>query len=499
MAIKSFLAVDMGASSGRHVLGKFDGKKLDLEEIYRFNNGPIQMMNSYFWNLPGLWSDVLEGLKKAGSCYQKSIQSIGVDTWGVDFAFLTKKGEILGNPYCYRDSRTDGAMDRAFAKVSRSDIFDKTGLQFMQFNSLYQLFVMREANSPLFDIADRFLMIPDIFHWLLSGVPSNEFTDSTTTQCFDPQKNDWAWDLLKRFDIPVGLFRSVSAPGTILGGLLPSIQESTGLTSTKVVLPGSHDTASAVMSVPSSSPVGMTDWAYISLGTWALMGVESAQPYVNETVAKLNFTNEGGVGGTTRVLKNICGLWLIQECRRNWNEQRKNATPLDWEDLNKWAASAKQLVSFIDPDARDFLGPTNMPEAIRSYTERTGQQVPSTEGEILRVALDSIAMKFRQTLEKCEEITNQKIKTIHIVGGGTKNRLLCQAAADATNCRVVTGPVEATAIGNIMMQAVASGEVANIVEARQIIRNSFEVEEYLPKEAAKWEDAFPRFRAIVQQ
>lgn len=502
MTAKTYLAVDMGASSGRHVVGHFDGKKLRLEEIYRFANGPIGMNNSFFWNLPGLWSDVLNGLRIAGARYSNSLGSVGVDTWGVDFGLFSSKGELLGNPYCYRDARTDGAIERAIEKVSRQEIFDQTGLQFMQFNSLFQLFVMKEMQSPVLDIADRFLMMPDIFHWLLSGLKSNEFTNATTSQCFDPRKKNWAFDLLDKFGLPTGLFRPTSPPGTILGKLQKSVQEETGLINARVVLPGTHDTASAVLAVPTTSAVGETDWAYISLGTWALMGLESADPVVNETVARLNFTNEGGAGSTTRLLKNICGLWLIQECRRNWNAQGKKnekGEPLDWEDLNKMAASASPLISFINPDAREFLGPTNMPEAIRSFTEKSGQSVPVKEGEILRTILDSLAMRFRHVLGMCEQISGNKIKTIHIVGGGIQNRLLCQAAADATGCRVVAGPIEATAIGNIMMQAIAAGDVASIPEARALIRESFPVVEYEPQNTAIWDDAWPRFLNMIEK
>lgn len=501
MTKKTFLAVDMGASSGRHLLGHFDGQRLELEEIHRFINGPIPMNNNFYWNLTGLWSEVLTGLRKASGVCGDSLQSVGVDTWGVDFGLLSQKGELLGTPYCYRDPRTDGAMERAFQIIARKDIFAQTGLQFMQFNSLFQLLVMKEVHSPLLDCADHFLMMPDLFHWLLSGVPANEFTNATTTQCYNPQTGDWAWDLLGQLGIPTNIFKPTSAPGSVIGCLQSSVRKETGLGNVNVVLPGTHDTASAVMAVPSISPIGQADWAYISLGTWALMGIESPVPIVNSTVEKYNFTNEGGIANTTRILKNICGLWLIQQCRENWIKSGKtesDGSPLDWETLNKWTAAVQPCQSFIDPDHRDFLSPTNMPEAIREFTKRTGQTVPQSEGQILRTALDSIAMKFRQVIEICEEISGKKIKTIHIVGGGTKNKLLCQAAADASGRLVITGPVEATAIGNIMMQAIASGDVAGILEARQIIRNSFEVHEYEPKETKRWDDAYSRYQQVLQ-
>ncbi|MGL6226863.1 MAG: rhamnulokinase [Thermoguttaceae bacterium] len=502
MMQKTYLAVDMGASSGRHILGHFDGSKITLEEVYRFENGPVDLGGSLYWNLPGLWSHVQNGLRAAKSRATAPIVSVGVDTWGVDYALLGRGNVLLGNPYAYRDARTDGIMEKAFEIVSRNDIFRQSGLQFMQFNTLFQFLAMKGSNSPLLDVAESFLMIPDLFHWLLSGVKSNEFTNATTTQFYDPIARDWAKPLLESFGLPTDLFGAISAPGTVLGPLRKSVEQETGLNGLKVVLPGSHDTASAVMSVPTNSPIGKTDWCYISLGTWALLGIESPQPVVNSTVSGLNFTNEGGVGGTTRILKNICGLWLIQECRRTWVQQgRKNTSgnPWDWEDLNRLSAVARPLVSFINPDAREFLSPSDMPEEIRQFCKKTGQTVPENEGAVLRCALDSIAMKFRHVLEMCEKISGTRIETVHIVGGGTKNVQLCQAAADATGRRVLTGPIEATAIGNLMMQAVAAGDVKDIQEAREVIRQSFDVAEFVPglEQAKAFDEAYERFLAIV--
>ena len=494
MATKSYLAIDMGASSGRHIIGHFDGKRLNLEEVYRFENGPVEMAGSLYWNFPGQWGHVAAGLQAAGALYGANIVSVGVDTWGVDFGLLGRNDTLLGIPFCYRDPRTDGAMERAFEIVSRDDIFANTGLQFMQFNTLYQLLAMKWAHSPVLDMAERFLMMPDLFHWLLSGVKANEFTNSTTTQFYNPLTGNWAVNLLERFGLPTDIFAPVTMPGTVLGKLTPNVAKASGLSAANVVLPGTHDTASAVMAVPTSRPTGQTDWCYISLGTWALLGVETEKPIVNAQVAEFNFTNEGGVGNTMRLLKNISGLWLIQECRRVWNQAGRN---WDWEHLNALAANAPSLAAFINPDEREFLSPTDMPEAIRQYCSRTGQTVPQTEGAILRCALESIAMKFRYTLEMCESLTGTKIDTVHIVGGGTKNRQLCQAAADACGRRVVAGPIEATAIGNLMMQAVASGDVSGIPQAREVVRDSFEVIEYLPQDTAVWQDAYGRFCKII--
>lgn len=493
MAEKAFLAVDMGASSGRHVVGRFDGKKLQLEEVYRFENGPVEVAGSLFWDLLAQWTHVRQGLRAAGSRLGASIASVGVDTWGVDFGLLGRGDVLLGNPYHYRDSRTNGMLERAFSIVPRDEIFRHTGLQFMQLNTLYQLLAMKLSGSPLLEMAETMLMVPDLFHWLLTGQKCNEFTEATTSQFYNPLKGDWATELLRKFDLPTGLLGRIVPPGTNLGPLRENIAAESGLKA-DVVLPGTHDTASAVMAVPAASRPGeRPDWCYISLGTWALMGIESPEPIVNDKVLKFNFTNEGGVGNTYRLLKNISGLWLVQECRRVWNHAGRN---WDWEDLNRLSAAAKPLVTFIDPDAPELLAPENMPEAIRQYAKKTGQAVPQDEGAVLRCALDSIAMRFRQVLAMCEELAGGRIETVHIVGGGTKNRQLCQAAADACGRRVLAGPVEATATGNIMMQAVAAGEVGSIAEAREVIRNSFPVEEYQPRNAAAWDEAFERANFI---
>jgi rhamnulokinase len=489
MAEKAYLAIDMGASSGRHLVGLFDGRQLRLEEIYRFENGPVEANSHLYWDLLGLWTQVRQGLRAAGSRFGRQITSVGVDTWGVDFGLLAGDGELLGNPYHYRDARTNAIMEKAFSIVGREEIFQHTGLQFMQFNTLYQLLAMKLAGSPLLDTAKTLLMVPDLFHWLLTGVQCNEMTEASTSQFYNPVRGGWATELLEQFGIPTHFLGRIEQPGTDLGPLRAGLAAETGLAA-NVVLPGSHDTASAVMAVPAQSrPGSRPDWCYISLGTWALMGIESPCPVINDQVLALNFTNEGGVGNTIRLLKNISGLWLIQECRRIWNQAGRG---WHWEDLNRLSAAAPSLVSFINPDAADFLAPENMPEAICAYCRKTGQPVPGDEGAILRCALESLAMKFRHVLGMCEELAGGRIETIHIVGGGTRNRQLCQAAADACGRRVVAGPVEATAIGNIMMQAVAAGDVGSIAEARDVIRRSFPVDTYEPHHMAAWDEAYEK-------
>jgi rhamnulokinase len=494
MAEKAYLAIDMGASSGRHVIGRFDGQKLRLEEVFRFENGPVEMAGHLYWDWPGLWASVRKGMMAAAAQGAGKIASVGVDTWGVDFGLLGRNDELLGNPYHYRDSRTNGMMEKAFAIVPREEIFRHTGLQFMQLNTLYQLLAMKLCNSPLLDVAETMLMVPDLMHWLMTGVKCNEMTEASTSQFYNPVRGGWATELLEKFDLPTRILGTIMQPGTVLGPLRSGLAAEMGLAS-KVVLPGSHDTASAVMAVPAhSKPGARPDWCYISLGTWALMGIESPVPVVSDKVSQLNFTNEGGVGNTIRLLKNITGLWMVQECRRVWNQGGRK---WGWEDLNKLSAAAKPLVSFINPDSSDFMAPENMPEAIRSFCQRTGQAVPSDEGAILRCALDSLAMKFRHVLGMCEDLAGGRIETIHIVGGGTQNRLLCQAAADASGRHVVAGPIEATAIGNLMVQAIAAGDIGSIAEARDVVRRSFEVDEYEPKNTAAWDEAYKRFLKVV--
>ena len=495
MAEKAYLAIDIGASGGRHLAGLFDGERLRLEEVYRFENGAVEAGGSLYWDLLGLWSHVKSGLHAAGEKFCAEIAGVGVDTWGVDFGLLGRGDVLLGNPYHYRDARTDGMLEKAFSTVPREEIFRHTGLQFMQFNTLYQLLAMKQSGSPLLETAETLLMMPDLFHWLLTGVKCNEMTDASTTQFYNPVAGAWATELLDQFDLPADILGRIEQPGTKLGPLRGNLAEETGLSAAEVILPGSHDTASAVMAVPADNTVdGQPDWCYISLGTWALMGIESPGPVINDTVLKLNFTNEGGVGDTVRLLKNITGLWLLQECRRAWNYAGRN---WDWETLNRLAADAKPHVAFIDPDATDFLAPDDMPEAICQFCKHTGQPAPEDEGAVLRCALESLALKFRHVLGMCEELVGRRITTVHIVGGGARNRLLCQAAADACGRPVVAGPVEATAIGNVLMQAVADGRLASIADAREVVRRSFEVEEYQPHNTAAWDAAYEKFVNVL--
>lgn len=496
MAQQAYLAVDLGASSGRVLAGLFDGQRLQLEELHRFENGPVPAAGSLYWDVLRLWTQITHGLRIAGSRFGENIRSVGVDAWGVDFALLGKGDVLLGNPHCYRDPRSDGMLERALATVSREEIFAQTGLQFMPINTLYQFLSLRVHQSPLLDVAESLLLIPDFFHWLLTGEKTNEFTNATTTQFFDPTRGEWAVDLLEKLDLPSKLLRPVVPPGTNLGPLRREVAAATGLSGAQVVLPGTHDTASAVMAVPANStPGARPDWCYISSGTWALMGVETPRPVINDECRRLNFTNEGGIGGTIRLLKNITGLWLVQECRRAWQLAGRD---YNWEELLNLAAAAPPLAVLINPDDAAFQTPGDMPNAIRDYCRRTGQTAPTDEGAVVRSALEGVALKSRWVLEGLERLVGSRLETIHIVGGGAHNRQLCQATADACQRRVVAGPVEATAIGNCMLQALASGAVGSIAEAREVVRRSFPVEEYEPKNAAAWEEAYGRFLPLCQ-
>jgi rhamnulokinase len=478
MARTIALAVDLGASGGRVVSGAFDGRLLELEEIHRFENGPVAMGGQLIWDLPRLWQEVVAGLRAAAARHGG-----GVDTWGVDFSFLAADDTLLANPVCYRDPRTRGLLAAAEEIVPREEIFAATGLQFMEINSLYQLLALRR--SPVLQAADRLLMIPDLFHWLLSGQRSNERTNATTSQCFDPRANDWAFAMLERFGLPRRIFGPVIEPGTDLGPLRPEVAAETGLQAARVLVPGTHDTASAVVAVPAAEPPSSRpDWCYVSLGTWALVGAELDRPLVTPECRALNFTNEGGVGGTTRLLKNVCGLWLVQQCRAAWRRQGKEWT---WDQLTALAAEAKPLVTLVDPDDPALVAPADMPEAIRSLARAAGEPVPESTAAVVRAALESVAAAIRRRIGELDALLGRRIGRVHVVGGGVKNRLLCQMIADATGRPVVAGPVEATAIGNLLVQLTARAGVVDLRAMREIVRQSFEPETFEPRAAAAWE------------
>lgn len=495
MAEQVYLAVDLGASSGRVLAGQFNGARLNLEEVHRFENQAVAVGSHLHWDILRLWTDVANGLRAGAAKWRGQVRGVAVDTWGVDFALLGRQDVLLGNPYSYRDARTQGMLERAFAIASREEIFRRTGLQFMQINSLYQLLAMRLANSPLLEVAEHLLLIPDLFHWLLTGVKANEFTNATTTQFYDPTKKNWAKGLLAKLELPTHLLGEIVAPGTKLGKPIKRVGVELDLPDVEVIAPGTHDTASAVLAAPAdSAPSQRPNWCYISSGTWSLMGVETPAPVINDRCLSLNFTNEGGVGGTTRLLKNITGLWLLQECRRIWARQGREYS---WEQLSAMATRAPRLAALAQPDHASFQAPGDMPEALRNYCRLTGQTPPADDGAITRMVIESLALRCRQVLGWLEELTEGRIETIHILGGGSQNRPLCQATADACQRRVLAGPAEATSIGNLMSQAIALGAVGSIAEARAITRASFPLDEYSPKDANAWNEAYVRFQSLV--
>jgi len=493
-----YLAVDLGAESGRVMAGLWDGKRIALEEVYRFPNGPVYIAESMRWDVLRLWSEIQNGLKIAGSKYGSSIASVGVDTWGVDFVLLDEHQELLGLPYHYRDCRTRGALKRAFRKVPKQTIFQYTGIQFMEINSLYQLIEWYNHAPTLVKAARYLLFMPDYFHWCLSGALVVEYTIASTSQFLNPLKRTWAIELLRKFRIPQHFLPDIVPPGKVLGRLRKGVVEYTGLPkAVRVIAPASHDTASAVVGVPTAN-TGRLNWAYISSGTWSLMGVEIERPVINEQSLKLNFTNEGGVNYTTRLLKNIMGLWLVQGCRRSFQSQGKEYS---YADLVNLAKEAQPLKCIIDPDDPSFLNPKDMPTAIRDFCRRSGQPEPQTEGDLVRCALESLAIKYRVVLSSLEQLTGSNVEVIHIVGGGSQNELLNQMTADACGRTVLAGPVEATALGNVMVQAMADREVKNLSEIREVIRNSVDLRKYdpNPQTATQWEDALDRFQTLLRK
>lgn len=477
-----YIAIDLGAGSGRVMLARFDGQRLAVEELHRFDNPAVDLLGGLYWDVLGLYREMLLGLRSAASSRPVSL---GVDTWGVDFALLNRDGGLVGNPRHYRDSRTDGKMAEACELVSRETIFASSGLQFMEINSLFQLFSMRGTAE--LDAAETFLMMPDLFHYWFTGRKACEFTDTSTSQCYDPIRRRWAYPVLEALGLPARIFGEVVEPGTDLGALRPSIAQECGLPPTRVVAPGTHDTASAVAAVPAEGG----DWAYLSSGTWSLLGVESNQPHVIPEVLAKNFTNEGGVCNTTRLLKNICGMWLLEECRREWGRQ---GVRTDYDELLALASASPAFRSVVDVDAPEFLAPGDMPGRIAEACRRHGQPVPETPGQFVRAILESLALKYRGVLADLAGITGRRPEVLHVVGGGSRNEMLCQYAADACGIPVVAGPVEATAMGNALMQAIASGSIANLAQGREVVRRSFALERFEPRSGrqAEWAEAATR-------
>jgi len=482
-----FLAVDLGASNGRLINGTWDGRQFHLHEVHRFPNGPVHVLGHLHWDVLHMWQEIQHGLQRYTSTSSNPLVSVGVDTWGVDFALLDRSGHLIGNPYHYRDARTDGMMERAFARVPQEEIFARTGIQFMQLNTLYQLLSMVEGQHPALDVAHTLLMMPDLFHYWLTGVAQTEYTIASTTQLLNAHRREWDKELMEALGIPAHLFLPLVNPGSVVGTVREEVRNMCALPpDVQVITPGSHDTASAVAAVSELDERS----AYISVGTWSLMGVEIPEPIITEDALRLHFTNEGGVGGSIRFLHNMTGLWLLQECRRQWQREGRMYS---WEDMLALAEQARPFRCLIDPDALDFLHPDNMPEAIRTYCARTGQPIPEDDGAVIRCSLESLALKHRWVLDALERLVEHPLDTVRIVGGGSRNRLLCQYTANACARPVVAGPVEATALGNIMVQAVATGHLDSIAAGRAAIAASVPRDTYEPRDTEMWEEAYQRF------
>ena len=485
MKIHNFLAFDLGATSGRSVIGTLRDGRIETRELTRFPNGIIELHGKFYWNLLGLYEHLKDGL---AACAREGItpDSIGIDTWGVDVVPIGSDGSILGMPRAYRDPYTDGAPEKFFEIVSREEVYDKTGIQIMNFNTLYQIFAaVQEGYTPIVE-AKRLLFIPDALSYMLTGKEVCEYTIASTSQILNPRTSLLEAALLEAAGVKGDIFPDVQLPGNVIGSLTDALAEETRIGKVDVVAVAGHDTASAVAAVPAENE----RFAYLSSGTWSLMGIETREPIINSDSFRHNFTNEGGVDGTTRFLKNICGMWILEQCRKEWEREGKNYS---YPEIVEMANSAEPFVSFINPDDASFANPQSMLRAIEAFCLRTEQPVPQNDTQFIRTIFESLALRYREVLEILEGMAPFAIDVLHIIGGGSKNRLLNQFTANAIGKRVVAGPSEATAYGNIMMQAVGAGAIGSLAEARAIIRASIETEEFVPQEREIWEAAYKRF------
>ena len=481
----NFLAVDLGASSGRVLLGTLTGERFELRELHRFANGPVRVGPSLYWNVLELWRQLQGALSQYAREVKAPLDGIGVDTWGVDFALLDERGNLLGNPHHYRDPRTDGIMERVFGHVPKAELYRRTGLQFMQINTLYQLYSLR--GSARLAAAETLLMMPDLFHYWLTGEAYGETTVASTTQLLDATTRQWDTGLLETLGLPAHILPPLVAPGTVLGTLHPGVARDTHLSpDTPIIAPATHDTASAFAAL---SGGGM----FVSSGTWSLVGTEIAEPALTPEALALGFTNESGVNSTVRLLKNVAGLWLLQECRKQW---AADGDDYSWEQLLALGEQAEAFHSLIDPGAETFLNPDSMPEAVRQACRKHGEAEPDSVGAFVRCCLESLALKYRSVLDDLETLTGTPMDTVRIVGGGSQNTLLCQYTANACRRPVAAGPAEATALGNLMMQALARGFLPDLAAGRAVVAASSPQTRYEPQDGEAWEDAYGRFRRL---
>lgn len=479
----NFFAVDLGATSGRTILGSIVNGKLEQRELTRFPNNIIQTGGHFFWDIFALYNEIIRGLKVVAS-EGIEIQSIGIDTWGVDFVMIGKDGSILRNPYCYRDPHTDNAMEEYFKLIPKEKVYEKTGIQFMQFNSLFQLATLKKNNDSALAVAEKILFVPDALMYMLTGEEVCEYTILSTSQMLDPRTKKIDTELIDVLGLKESQFGRYVNPSDKVGVLTPEVQKMTGLGAVPVVAVAGHDTGAAVAAVPAANE----RFAYLSCGTWSLLGIETKDAIITDKSFEYNFTNEGGIEGTTRFLKNICGMWLLERCRKEWTD-----APADVNQINKDAMEVPAFQSFIFPDAPDFANPASMVEAIKAYCERTGQHVPQNYKEMARCIFDSLAMRYRQVLGYLNDMASFPIEKLHVIGGGTRNEYLMQMAANATGLEVITGPTEGTAIGNIMLQAKAAGLVNDMFEMRRIIADSIETKRFEPKDTEAWNAAYEKY------
>lgn len=485
---KRVLAFDFGASSGRAIIGCFDGDKITLEEVHRFSNDPVSVGGTVYWDVLRLFYEIKQGIIKAKIA--GGFDSIGIDTWGVDFGLIDSEGKLMENPVHYRDARTVGLVDEAFKTMPKEKLYGITGIQFMELNTLFQLIALKKYRPWMLERADKMLFMPDLFGYMLTGKMCAEYSIASTSQLIDLDKRTWSKEILDAFGIKESVFAPLVQPGTVLGELSKEICEECGVDPVPVISVCGHDTQSAITSVPCEDG----DFAFLSSGTWSLFGTELDKPIVNETSMNINITNEGGFDGSTGFLKNIIGLWLIQESRRQWKREGKEYS---YADLEKLALAAEPFKCFIDPDAPEFVPHGNIPERVREFCRKTGQYVPETVGEIMRCIYESLAMKYRLTFEKLRECTERDYPVIHVIGGGTKDGLLCQMTANSCDRTVKAGPIEATVMGNVAVQLMSDGSVKNIGQARKIVADSSELKTFEPKDTDKWAGAYGDFLKVV--
>jgi rhamnulokinase len=492
MPEKKFIGFDLGAESGRCVVALLKDQKVTLNEVHRFTTHSIRYEGGFHWDILSIYEEIIEGLKKAQKTFGKDFNGIGVDTWGVDYVLIDSQGRIAGYPYHYRDDRTDKMMDKAFKIIGKEYMYRKAGIQFAQYNTLFQLLAEKKRKQSFLDFSDKMLLMPDFINYMLSGQKKAEFSIASTTGLVDSTKREWSRQLIKKFGFPKKIFPEIVEPGTKLGTLLPSIAKATGLSpDIPVIAVAGHDTASAVASIPVSG----ANWAFLSSGTWSPMGIELNHPLLTKQAMKFNFTNEGGVEGTTRLLKNKTGLWPIQECRRNWFSKGKE---FSYQELSCAAKDEGFVKSWVDLNNPMFLKAGDMPEKIIAFLNETNQVAKSTPGFITAVILESLAFSYRNVIKEIEEISGNKISRLHAVGGGIQNEQLTRLTADATECTVFAGPIEGTITGNIGVQAIAMGEVKNIKEWRKIVANSFEIKKYEPINSAYFKENDRKFNNLLQ-